>query len=220
MADAVSSTRRGNPKDLAGQKFGRLTAVEATRTLGNKRAWRCRCECGREVVSATGNLTNGHTASCGCLRRELTSKRCKTHGRVKSPEYQCWAGMLRRCFTPSVKSYSDYGGRGITVCNEWTQSFEAFCRDMGPRPSLAHSIDRYPDPNGNYEPSNCRWGTPEQQANNRRSNKFIEFNGESLTLAEAAAKHGMALNTFWARLKSGWSVERALLTPVRKRRKT
>jgi len=218
MANAIATTRRGNPKDLAGVRFGRLIAVEPARNSSGKRGWRCQCDCGGEIISITSNLRNGHTESCGCLRREMTSIRCKTHGRTKGPEYQCWAGMLRRCFTPSVKSYQEYGARGITVCDEWANSFEAFCRDMGPRPSRSHSIDRYPDPNGNYEPSNCRWGTPQQQANNRRSNRFIEFRGETLTLAELSHRHEMKLTTLWARLKSGWTIEKALTTPVRVRK--
>jgi hypothetical protein len=213
MADIISNTRRGNPKDLTGRRFGRLTAVEPVRLHNGNRGWRCRCDCGNEIVSVTSNL-GGHTDSCGCLRRELTSKRCKTHGLVKSLEYHSWSGMIARCTNPKVKCYGDYGGRGIRVCKEW-MSFEAFYRDMGPRPSRLHSLDRYPDVNGDYRPGNCRWGTPRQQSNNRRSNRLIEFRGDVLTLAEMASKYNIRLSTLWARLNYGWPIERALLTPVR-----
>lgn len=216
MADAKNNTRRGNPKDLTGMRFGRLVAFELARMPSGKRAWRCRCDCGGEVVTQVSNLTLGHTRSCGCLRTETRPLNNFKHGRVRELEYHCWAGMLARCLNPNVKSYKDYGGRGIRVCEEWAESFEAFYRDMGPRPSRQHSIDRYPDTNGDYRPGNCRWSTAKEQSNNRRSNRFIEVDGETLTLAQAAFKYNIRLSTFWARLDSGWSTERALHTPVRR----
>ena len=155
---------------LAGQRFGRLSALSAWRR-GRDIAWRCKCDCGAETFVITERLQSGETRSCGCLARELLRTRKTTHGMSKSDEHRCWRGMKKRCLNENFRFYYRYGGRDITICDRWLHSFENFFADMGVRPSKLHSIDRI-DNNGNYEPSNCRWVTQEQQCQNKSSNKL------------------------------------------------
>jgi hypothetical protein len=143
--------------ELTGKRFGRLRVAAYA---GHYR-WLCRCDCGRCVIVTATNLRSRNTRSCGCLHKERVTK----HGRWGSREYNTWHGMKQRCFNPRANGYGWYGGRGISVCDEWLP-FEPFFADMGPCPPGC-SIDRI-DVNGNYEPSNCRWGDAKQQTENRR----------------------------------------------------
>jgi hypothetical protein len=162
--------------DLSGKKFTRLIVIEFAGYEKGRRAalWRCECECGEVVVVRATTLKNGETRSCGCLFIEL-NRESATHGHAHanalSPEYVSWRSMRARCMYPSIRNFHRWGGRGITVCKRWQSSFENFLADMGPRPSPKHSIDRYPDPDGNYEPGNCRWATTKEQRKNQRRNK-------------------------------------------------
>lgn len=137
----------------------------------------------------------------------------KTHGHSfvngkATPEYNAWSSMKKRCLSPNSRNYASYGGRGITVCDRWSSSFEAFFADMGPRPS-GYSLDRI-DNDGPYSPENCRWADKWQQASNRRDNHLVEINGAVMTVTDAARQVGANVETVRTRLSRGWSIERAL----------
>lgn len=158
--------------DLTGQRFGRLTVLHrGTGVHPRFTYWVCQCDCGQRTTPSLASLRQLGTQSCGCLGRERTRARSLTHGatqgRKTTPEYHVWAGMKRRCFNPHDAAYKNYGGRGITVCARWQHDFAAFLADMGPRPSMAHSIERQNN-NGNYAPDNCVWATAQEQVANRR----------------------------------------------------
>jgi len=161
--------------DLTGQRFDRLTVVcRDGLDRGGHYTWICRCDCGVELSVSSNSLRMGHTKSCGCYGAEARLKSNTRHGKTGTPEHNAWAEMIRRCFDPRRKCYEYYGGRGITVCNRWIENFENFYADMGPKPTPKHSIDRI-DVNGNYEPSNCRWATPQEQSTNQRQRKDSIF---------------------------------------------
>ena len=161
--------------DLTGQRFGRLTVIQDTseRKCGCV-IWYCSCDCGNKVRITSGNLINKSTKSCGCLQKEIASKTGKLNkhghyaGNKASPTYFSWRAMKTRCGNPKHDSYKYYGGRGVTVCKRWANSFENFLIDMGERPE-GTSLDRI-DTNGNYRPDNCKWSTPTEQQHNRRDN--------------------------------------------------
>jgi hypothetical protein len=157
--------------DRTGQKYGKLVVIcRVPNKEGiNMTRWLCICECKKETVVNGNDLKNGHTQSCGCLlNHENRSKRSYKHGHShRSAEYNCWANLISRCTNHKNIGFENYGGRGITVCDRWLNSFEDFLNDMGTRPSDKHSIDRI-DVNGDYEPSNCTWSTREVQARNTR----------------------------------------------------
>ena len=194
--------------DLTGERFGRLLIVSRAEnsTRGNSR-FNCRCDCGEQRNVASGNLRNGTTKSCGCIRQEMASERRFKHGKTKTAEHRAWTAMRNRCENPKA-IYSAWNGRGITVCERW-QKFENFLTDVGHRPSRTHSIDRI-DVNGNYEPSNVRWATRAEQANNTR--KTIRINGEALS--DVAHRVGLEHATLYARVaKYGFYLDEAIALP-------
>jgi hypothetical protein len=136
--------------------------------------------------------------------------------KTKMPEYWIWAAMIRRCYNKNFQNYHRYGGRGIVVCNRWRHSFSTFLADMGSRPSENHSLDRFPDKDGNYEPENCRWATQTQQMRNRYGNRLIAFNGEVLPLISWSERLGLPYKMLHDRIaKHGWTIQRAFTTPAR-----
>lgn len=197
--------------DLTGQTFGRLTAISRAPNSGSRTMWNCICACGTERVIHARNLMHGLTQSCGCLWLEVMKQVKTTHGKRSAPEYVVWCQMRYRCTKPENKSYVNYGGRGIKVCERWA-SFENFYADMGPRPSPTHTLDRI-DNNGPYSPDNCRWATPKEQANNRRTPKTaarIEYGGQHLTLRELGQATGINYRTLEWRYAQGWRGEKLL----------
>ena len=207
--------------DLTGQKFGKLTVLSrAENGKDRKSRWLCLCDCGNKKVVSGRYLRMGNTTSCGCFQREKARKVGKSnavHGYSHSRLYVIWDGMLRRCNNQKAPRYSDYGGRGIRVCIEWECDFMKFrewALSNGYGDEL--SLDRI-DVNGNYEPSNCRWATSTEQANNSRSNRMLTFSGKTQTMKQWADEYGINYGTLISRLdRSRWPIEKALMTPVRK----
>jgi hypothetical protein len=201
--------------DLSGQRFSRLLVI--ARVPGTPRtAWTCRCDCGHESIVRSSNLKRGLVRSCGCLRNEKAAARHLTHGESRrrsqkinsSREYRSWSAMKTRCYNAKQSSFENYGGRGITICDRWRESFPAFVADMGRCPS-GYSLDRI-DVDGHYEPGNCRWAPTLQQANNTRANHRVEWNSRTLTVSEWERELGFRAGTLKRRLLLGWTVERAM----------
>ena len=203
------------PIDLTGQRFGRLTVItRAGSTKHGQTMWICKCDCGRTATVRGDHLTRDATKSCGCYQKEWAKESATSHGDSDTRLYGTWRNMINRCKNPHVGGYPDYGARGIEVCEEWKNSFEAF-RDWalanGYRDDL--TIERK-DTNGNYCPENCCWATMKEQQNNRRNSHNLEYNGQVKTIAQWANHTGIAENTIRSRLKYGWSIEKALTEPV------
>lgn len=206
-------------KDLAGQSFGDLLAVQSTpkRQNGNV-IWVCVCICGKQVEVNSNRLVCGITKSCGCRKGRVTTAQnvARTkHGHAKtyqqSPTYKSWQNMIARCEDPRHPQFRYYGKRGITVDPRWRESFLAFLEDMGERPP-EKTLDRK-RPYEGYGPDNCRWATDEEQASNRRNTHLLTLNGETLHLSKWARRLGGRPNALRARLKDGWPLERALTEP-------
>lgn len=196
-------------QNLVGQQFGHLIVIERADKKKNGMAfWICRCDCGNTTKPIrTADLKNGKTKSCGCLQSRTT------HGMSYSRIYQIWADMKHRCSNAHNKNYKHYGGRGITVCEEWQNSFEAFyewAMSHGYADNL--TIDRI-DGNSSYCPENCRWSTFKVQENNTRRNHYITYNGKTQTMKQWADEIGINYITLSSRINTHhWSVEKALTT--------
>jgi hypothetical protein len=189
--------------DLTGQRFG---ALEVTGLVGKsvvgEAIWGYRCECGAVGQRVGGSLRRGKGV---CSHRPFW----------KIPGYRSWTAMKRRCYNRQDHNYPAYGGSGVTVCDRWRASFHDFIKDMGPRPTPRHTVDRWPNPAGNYEPGNCRWATAAEQNRNKRNSVWVEHNGEKVLLVDLAQGLGLERNVVFGRLKGGWSLGDALTVPVR-----
>lgn len=216
--------KSGSPtSNLIGLMFGKLKVLEWAgksnlRSAENPKKdvtdfWVCWCDCGNPeynpVIACGRWLKYGNTSSCGCKRRK--------HRMAGTRIYHIWSGMIGRCTNPQNDDYRRYGGRGITVCSNWRESFENFYADMGDPPTDKHTLDRR-DVNDNYSPENCRWATRKQQNRNRRDNRPITWNGEAKLITEWAedprlVSLGITARGLATRLYSGWTVEEAMTTP-------
>ena len=213
-------------RDLTGQIFGRLTVVSRAENRYGRVHWLCICICGIERVVPKDHLLQGATRSYGCLNRDLSRERATKHNQSGTIEYRAWAESKTRCFNPAIKCAKDYSERGITMCHGLRDSFELFLRIVGLKPTKDHSIDRIHN-DGHYSCGECvecttnnwsmniHWATKAEQSRNRRSNIYLTLGVETMILTDWAKRKGMEPSTLSWRIKRGWSVERALLTPVR-----
>lgn len=204
--------------------FGRLRVTKFAGVKDRNAYWECVCECGQSIVTKGASLRSGVTQSCGCLHKERSStaciKRLLIHGKTVGGNqrvYRIWANMISRCTNPNFDAYPYYGGRGIRVCEDW-KTFGSFLRDMGEPTSGKHSIDRFPNKDGNYEPGNCRWATKLEQANNTRGNRVVEIDGVKKSVAQWALEpNAMRAVTIYGRLARGWEPGRAVFAELRER---
>jgi hypothetical protein len=207
--------------DLTGQQFGRWTVISrAASDHHNRYFWNCRCVCGGTAAVSSNSLRRGHSQSCGCLKLERLIAAVVTHGHSrrgsgkhsKSGTYRCWQNMLARCLRPQHPKFHNHGGRGITICSQWIESFEQFLADMGEQPP-GLTLERI-DNDGNYEPTNCRWATYLEQNRNHRRNHRLTVGNETLVLEDWAKRLGTAPSTITGRMQRGWAVEEAATLPL------
>lgn len=198
-------------KDITGQKFGRLTVLYKLNNYHKKGVWwLCVCDCGNLTKVRGNRLRSLEIKSCGCYRNERIIEVNTKHGKYGTRLYRVWNNMKDRCYNEQYHNYPNYGGRGIAVCSEWRNDFQAFYKwavDNGYRDNL--TIDRT-NVDGNYEPSNCRWVTMKQQNRNKTNNNYITINGITHCLSEWCEIYNINYKRVWDRLKKGWTVERAL----------
>ncbi len=193
-------------RDLVGKRFGRLLVISRGESNWQGRTrWVCLCDCGKVTLVGLSQFYGNHTKSCGCLKHEKGLR--INHGKTGSRTYICWQAMKRRCSLETCRQWKFYGGRGIKVCERW-QSFENFLADMGEKPT-GLTLDRI-DNNGDYEPSNCRWVSQSQNCRNRRNNRLLTLNGETLSVAGWADKLNIPQGRIMNRVRRGWPAERIL----------
>lgn len=199
-----------------GMKFGRLLIVSIFTDEKGNRCAACICDCGKKTGPRLHAIRAGLTRSCGCYANETRSIGPRKHGEVnggtETPEYRAWSHIKDRCYNPNAKEYHNYGGRGIVMCDKWLKDFPSFLADVGRRPSSKHSLDRYPNNDGNYEPGNVRWATPLEQSRNRRTHR-INVKGTVVCLKEAAELCGIKYGTVIWRIRNGSAPRAALGLP-------
>ena len=210
--------------DITGQRFGRLVVLRRNGSdKDSKPVWECRCDCGA-ITNVRGYVLKRKkrpTRSCGCLARETattTMKRRIKHGQSRRNKhtqlYRRWITIKQRCYDKSHMSYKNYGGRGVRMCEKWRDDFEAFAAYIGDPPEKGATIDRL-DVDKNYEPGNIKWATRKEQANNRRNNNVLSFNGIEMTVTQWAEELNILPVTLFSRIRLDWDVERILTTPVK-----
>ena len=193
--------------DLVEQVFGRLTALRLGTPLGKRRAYICACACGKEKLVRSECLTSGMTKSCGCIRVETIAALNKTHGMAASPEYKSWSHAKDRVSNPSCQKFPRYGGRGITMCAEWLNSFDAFYADMGRKPSAKHSVGRIDNDRG-YCKENCRWESSLEQARERSDNVYVVVGEVTMILKDACRVANINYKQASRKLKDGsWNAK-------------
>lgn len=192
-------------KDRTGLKYGPWTVIKylRTETISNKKTpiWLCKCVCGEEREIMSKRLDHPPVCKCNINKK----KREPIHGKSRERVYKIWSSMKARCRNKASPSYARYGAKGVTLCDEW-ENFEIFYADMGNPPTSIHSIDRIDGTKG-YFKDNCKWSTPTEQANNRKTNIHITYNGETKTISEWARKTGLSKECINHRLKTGWPIE-------------
>lgn len=206
--------------NLKGMRFGRLVVDSISHKDGDGRIhWNVSCDCGNTKTINGKSLRRGLTKSCGCLNKEVVKSIMTKHGLSDTQIYQVWLAMKNRCYNEKVEGYDRYGGRGIKVCGRWLggSGFQNFMSDMGERPD-GMTIERI-DNDKDYSPDNCRWATMKEQCRNKRSNRWLEHNGEKRLISEWASHIGIGLSTLVGRLERGWSIKRALETPTNKNKR-
>lgn len=215
----IAEKNKQKRESICGKRFNYFTVLNVDHFDEDKQSWfLCRCDCGKEFLIRGACIKK--QKSCGCMTNKMLSDARKTHGESKTKLYDVWHLMKERCYRKGHKSYPDYGGRGIIVCDEWKNDYTAF-RDWALRNGydenagyMECTLDRV-DVNGNYEPSNCRWVSMKKQCNNRRNNNWLSYNGETHTMSEWAEITGIAFDTLWRRQRRGWDDERILTAPLR-----
>ncbi len=204
--------------DMTGVTVGRLLVLRRCENQKDRTTWVCQCECGTVKTIHASAIRSGAQVSCGCYHRERMGDATRTHGMSQTPLYKTYYAMLARFYNPKHPSFPDYGARGIAVCKEWLDdktSFFKWAIENGYDPKL--SIDREKNDLG-YEPSNCRWTTMKVQANNTRNNRPITINGVTKNLTAWSKDNGVPLRTFYERMERGWSEEKSITQPLRKKR--
>lgn len=195
-------------KDLTGEKFNRLKVLKFAYKKNGRGYWECQCDCGNITFVRSDSLQNGAIKSCGCLHNEISGNRFRKHGLCKTKIYKKWEGMKARCLNPNNTRYKDYGGRNITICQEWLDDFMNFYNwaiNNGYKDGL--TIERINN-DGNYEPSNCKWITKEEQMKNTRNCHYIEYNGETHCVSEWLKILGITSRSIANKLYKGYPIEK------------
>lgn len=206
--------------DRAGLRYGRLLVrerVDQGPASGGKRVlWRCECDCGQVKVATGHGLASGDTTSCGCLQKELTANRSRTHGLSRTGTHNSWRAAKERCHNPNNAKYATYGAVGITMCDRWRTSFSAFLEDMGPRPEGC-TIDRLDQTKG-YEPGNCQWASIEEQALTRGTTRLYRWGGGWMATRQIAEREGIPFNTLRKLVRTSHTIQGAVSQAKEKRR--
>lgn len=200
--------------DLTGNKYGRLLVISRVPGLQNRKVvYVCKCDCGKEVITRSDSLKNGHAQSCGCRHKDIVSENSKKHGKYGTRLYRIWGSMIQRCANQKHKAYNNYGGRGINVCSEWLSDFNNFyqwAKENGYSDEL--QLDRTNNNKG-YQPNNCRFVTVKENNRNRRCTKTVDVNGKKIPFAELCEQYNKDYDKVWNRINAyGWDIKRAITT--------